>query len=944
MTTNRKSYRLRVLIAGFLVAAAAVAAPARAALPIPLTVNEALLPGVSGLARASGPVTVGVPLESSAGITDVAQLGMSGASAAQFRELARWPNGRIKWVLVDFQSDVLPGGSTAGASLTTGGGAFGGGNLATDNGTSIVVSTGVANFTVRKSPFRVFDQVSVGATSLMSAGGEGFVVVDGSGTRYSSANDTGASVVVEENGPVRSVIRATGALRSSGGARLCDYLIRLHFYRGKSYVRAWASMKNARGGGPATTFRFNSAEVVVPLALGSGARFRTETTRGAVNDALGTGETAYVFQARSSRYGWTGNDYAEAPIDASQYGVEVRKAGGTVYQALSGNGADYADGWAALEDASGKGIAIALRWMPQFWPAGLEVSADGRASVELFSKRNAMTGIKFAWGSYETREMMFHFYATPPADRAAVMHELEYPLVARAPLNQYASAGAFFGETKLASASEQQGWFAQHGASSPPLDNITPAFWRYHAWPTGGGGNQTDFALIDLLDFIRTGHGGYLAQGERNSLFKADTAVRHSDGFDYTNDQVDPGDEWTGTNAGAFNWRIFDFAHSHWFSLPIAYYLTGNEIYRDAVVDYGEWKHGMADGVQPLYYDPINSFGDGSMRIWSRYNRDFAMLWDFTRDGRYWTDISRMMDGLLASRDVPGSASPPGRNLDRGYMWMAHGEYVLPRIVSDFMTVQIHSEGIWETLRLFREAGDPRVEALEDYFFGLAEFIYSEWYLTKNGGSAFGDYGYAYSYRLDQYNNPSASGEGGASFLRPISSSRPLPFAYEMTGNVKYLDRQAKLLLGDIQYVTDRTPSEVASLSYMATDLYRPAGGWQSVPGVATQDLGGGSYQLSWTAPSGATGYRVKYSDRAIVDWLGFDQATRAYQLPPASNVPWFAAQNVSSEPAPLPAGSTQTMTITGLDPTKTHRFAVRYATTEPDYTPPAATRDLIAR
>ena len=476
MRSSRSQFRFRASLAGLVVAAAAVTAPAEAALPIPLTVQETLLPGIAGMARSSGPVSVGVPLESNSGITDVSQLGMSGATAAQFRVLARWPNGAIRWVLADFQADVSAGGTASGVSLTTGTGSFGGGNLATDNGTTIQVSTGTASFTIRKSPFRVFDQVSVGATNIVSAGGEGFVVVDASGTRYTSANDPGATVVVEENGPVRSVIRAMGTLRSSTGARLCEYLVRLHFYRGKSYVRAWASMKNAKGGGPATTFLFNSAEIVVPLALGTGPRFQTSTSRGAVNDALASGETAYVFQARSSLYDWVENSYAESPISTTQNGVEVRKVGGTVYQALSGNVADFADGWASLEDGSGKGVTIALRWMPQFGPAGLEVGADGHASVELFSKRNAKTGIKFAWGAYETREMMFNFYATPPANRSAAMYELQYPLAARAPLAQYASGGAIFGETKLASVSEQQSWFSRHGASSPAIANITPSF------------------------------------------------------------------------------------------------------------------------------------------------------------------------------------------------------------------------------------------------------------------------------------------------------------------------------------------------------------------------------------------------------------------------------------------------------------------------------------
>lgn len=921
---------------------------AQAGLPVPLTVQEAL-PGGSpaGMARTAGPVTVGIPIEESAGITNVNQLGLSGASAGQFREMARWPSGSIKWVLADFQADVSAGGASNAVSLTTGSGNFGGSALAVDQGASIAVSTGAATFTIQKSPFRFFDQVSVGGTGIVTAGGEGLVVIDGAGTRFTSANDAGASVVIEENGPVRAVVRATGSLRNSGGTRICDYSVRLHFYKGKSFVRAWTSLRNAKSALP-TTFLFNSAEVSVPMSLGTGVRFSTATTRGAVSDLLGSGETAYVFQAHSTRNGWNENDYSLAPMthsgsSFSQSGVEVRKVGGTIYQALTGSDADYANGWAALEDGTGKGMAVGMRWMASWWPAGFELSGNGTARVELFSKRNSKTGLKFAWGAYETRELFFHFYTSPPANRELTRYEMEYPLAARAPLAQYASAGAIYGETRLVSPSEQQAWFASRGGSSPTLSNITPQFWRYHAWPTGGGGNQTDFALLDLTDFLRTGYAGYLAQGERNTLYKCDTAVRHSDGYDYTTAQIDPGDEGGGTNQGAFNGKLFDFEHAHWVSIPIAYYLTGNEVYKEGMVDFGEWKLGMGDGQSPLYYNPVNIFGDGSMRVWSRYYRDYAILYDATRDNRYWNNISTMTTGLLNSRDVPGSALPAGRNLDRGYIWLAHGGYSLPRSVSDFMTVQIHFEAIWEGLRLLKERGDARIEPVEDFLWGLADFIYNEWYFDVGSGS--GQFGYLYSYHLDEANNSATNPYyPPAEIFRPISSGRPLEFAYMMTGDAKYLDRQAKLLKGDISYVTDRTPSETATQACIWTDLNRPATGWRTMSGVTAQNLGGGSWRLNWTVPAGTTAYRIKYAEEPIVDWLGFNQATRAYQYPPASFTPWFAASNVSNEPAPGAGGSPESFTVTGLDPLKTYQFAVRYTTTNADNTAPSAPAGLVVR
>ncbi len=888
---------------------------------------------------------MGIPLEENNGITSVTQLGLIGAAAGQFRELARWPSGALKWVLVDYQTDVPAGGSDASVTLVNGGGNFGGTSLATDGGSSILVNTGTASFTIRKGVFRFFDQIVVGGSALLSVGGEGLALSDASGVRFTSANDATPSVTVEENGPVRAVVAASGSLKNASGARLCDYLVRLHFYRGKSFVRAWVTLRNARAAYP-TPFTFNSAEVVVPLSLGSGQRFTTATSRGTVSDNLGATETAYLFQAYSTVNGSGENVYANAPMVHSgssfdQSGVEVRKVGGTIYQGLTGNAGDYAHGWAALEDNTGKGATVGLRWMSAFWPAGFELSGDGTARVELFSKRNSKTGIKFAWGAYESREIFFHFYTSPPPNRQETLYEMQYPLSGRAPLSQYAAAGAIYGETKLVSTSEQQSWFSQHGSTSPSLDNITPSFWRYHWWSTGGGGNQTDFALIDLIDFLRTGHGGFLAQGERNTLFKTDTAVRHSDGFDYFTNQIDTGDEGNGANQGAMNAVIFDFGHSHWVSIPIAYYLTGNELYREATVDYGEWKDGMADGNWPNYYEPLSILGDGNMRIWSRYYRDFAILWDLTRDQRYWSKVDRMTGMVLQSRDVPGSVLPAGRNLERGYMWMAHVGYSLPRFISDFFTVQIHCEAIWEGLRVLREVGDPRVEDFEDYLLGLADFIYNEFYFET--GVQRREYGFLYSYTLDTPNT--SSNPYWAEGFRPISSSRPFTFAYLQTGDPRYLDRQAKLLIGDTGYVTNRTPTDWPSQAYMATDLNRPpTTGWRTVPGVSVASFGGGGYRLSWTVPAGTTAFKIKYSEKPIVEWLGFNQDTRTYAFSPSTNTAWFAAANLTNEPAPAVEGTVQTVTLSGFDPSKTYHFAVKYATTVVDLIPPSPPFGLQAR
>src|SRR5690348_14170088 len=112
-------------------------------LSVPLTVQELLYPAAptSGIARTRGPVTVGIPLPPNSGITSTSQLGLTGASAGQFRAESKYPNGNLHFVLIDTLADVPADGQNTGITLTTGSGNFGGPNLATDNGATISVDT-----------------------------------------------------------------------------------------------------------------------------------------------------------------------------------------------------------------------------------------------------------------------------------------------------------------------------------------------------------------------------------------------------------------------------------------------------------------------------------------------------------------------------------------------------------------------------------------------------------------------------------------------------------------------------------------------------------------------------------------------------------------------------------------------------------------------------------
>ncbi len=147
--------------------------PVLAAINVPLTVQEALYTGgTPGVARTNEPFCMGVPLADSAGITSTSTLALSGASAGQFRVLGSWPDGKYKWVKVCGIVPNLAAGGSATVTLTDGGsGNFGGSNLATDNGATITVSTGTAQFTIKKAKFNLIDAATIGTTAILSTSG-----------------------------------------------------------------------------------------------------------------------------------------------------------------------------------------------------------------------------------------------------------------------------------------------------------------------------------------------------------------------------------------------------------------------------------------------------------------------------------------------------------------------------------------------------------------------------------------------------------------------------------------------------------------------------------------------------------------------------------------------------------------------------------------------------
>ena len=192
------------------------------------------------------PVRGGVPFPQGA-LTDpenIRLLKPAGAEIpAQFRVMARWPDESIKWLLVDFQTDLRPR-ETAKYRLEFGTdvkrGAIPTSPLTvTADGRGFKVSTGPLSFTV--APGAVMrDVVLNGKRLTVGPVTSTLRLCDFEGNvsrvhRLSEGPDWAASV--EESGPVHVIVKVTGWHRAAEREQFSPSVFRIHAYAGSAFVK-----------------------------------------------------------------------------------------------------------------------------------------------------------------------------------------------------------------------------------------------------------------------------------------------------------------------------------------------------------------------------------------------------------------------------------------------------------------------------------------------------------------------------------------------------------------------------------------------------------------------------------------------------------------------------------------------------------------------------------
>jgi len=399
--------------------ALALAGPATAAETAVTTLTVA---DEAGVARVDEPITMGVPLPEGL-VTDTARLALRDAAGkpipCQVTEAARWLDGKhLKWVHVTWKQSVGAKGketvavvlldepaAPAKTSLSA---------VATDN--VVTVQTGYVKFVVRGAKFNGIDAAWFDPTGgnrfddankvIGGAGGGSIVAspdksqvsveneqfkVDGEGKAYASASDAAGTVEIEEAGPQRVVVKATGR-HLNGEQKALDYIVRFYAYADSPVVRVSHTFVCAQGEKPADHLFMSGLTFPIPTTLGGGA-----VTVGSEKAPVTATGTARIFQDTSDHYAITGG------------GKTLAEGKGKATKPIT-------TGWIDLSKGD-LGLAVGAKWFWQMFPKALSTTADGTINVELYPA-DAHQPLEVYMGQSRTHYLTLLFHAK--TDRRAV--------------------------------------------------------------------------------------------------------------------------------------------------------------------------------------------------------------------------------------------------------------------------------------------------------------------------------------------------------------------------------------------------------------------------------------------------------------------------------------------------------------------------------------------
>ncbi len=613
---------------------------------------------------------------------------------AQFDVLANWPDGSIKSVLVQFVTDVDASSKSYrlayGTSVSQGN--FGSG-ISVTQGAAITIDTGAIKFIIDdkglvSSLWRDANNDNQYTSSeQVITGSEAFLVNALDGLEYNASIAADSQVILEESGPIRAVVKATGSMTNTSGNGLIKYMIRYYAYfnSGKLDVdfsliddRLEANVRDTDNGRAQLALSLSSYGLRMNYAANGGVNYRFGGENNAVYAGTVSGEH-YILQEGTYTY----NDGTDE--------------GHTFSYSGAGTG-NRAPGWVAIDSGTNHSAVIVKDFWQQF-PGELNVNGQS-LTINLFPDRSisgapdtapsvqGINGTKIykrpntfyfeREGGAKTHQMRFTF--SPSSLTDAELQENNnlfqtHNLLLMATPEWYTASGVF-GELNVGTstssnigfdANMMQGIYERSMVEDKPATNFG---WRdYGGRMRGGWSNVINGVRIPgfyndthvgatnfFLMFLRTGDQRWYSLAEVSTRHFMDIDVSHGPRQGY----------WSGFGAPqqpageihAIKHDMVDHTarnvhrgHAHASGLVDYYLLTGDKRSYEVMVEIANWWKFVTPYMFPL---PFNFDAPNNQAGYREATRDYGwplfVMNEYVRmtgDASYHRDVSAHLVNYL---------------------------------------------------------------------------------------------------------------------------------------------------------------------------------------------------------------------------------------------------------------------------------------------------------
>jgi hypothetical protein len=587
------------------------------------------------------PVRIGVPLEKGfARDACVLRLknNLGEEIPLQSRPLAVWPDGTIKWVLLDFIASVSGLKRTAYkldrcAEEDCGRPEIAEGFLLREEDECLVVDTGAAQFHVSRRHFEPFRTVSIGDCRIVSDEGSRARITDKDGRIYVPEVDT---LVEEEKGPVRLTLRIDGRFVSGQRKFLCLFKSRLTFYHGLSLVKVDFQIHNPRaaihpGGrwdlGDPGSIHFRDLSLVLHASESPRAiSWMAESRTGISNQQ----ESAWLlYQDSSGGDHWDSRNHIDKDgnISVSFRGYRIAPSNEELKSPIaSGN---RATPYVQMNTSSGWMAATVLDFWQNF-PKALQVNGK-ELRIALFPGE-CSAGFELQGGEKKRHSILVDFGAGE--DQTTIAH-LQQPLSVSLDPGWVERSGAI--SYFVSQCEDNNRTYTNYikniidGSESffRKRESVDEFGWRNfgelygdheavnHKGPyplVSHYNNQYDFIYAALVHFLRTGDQGWYELMDKAARHTIDIDIYHTDEdkpaynhglFWHTDHYRDAGTAthrtYSRKNGGGGSYGGGPSnEHNYTSGLLSYFYLTGDVEAADAVLELAGWVIRMDDGSRTL--------------------------------------------------------------------------------------------------------------------------------------------------------------------------------------------------------------------------------------------------------------------------------------------------------------------------------------------------------